>query len=37
VLSCTPPAPDFNDGVKAQVVIDAALRSAAERRWVDVS
>lgn len=36
VLNGTPPIPDFNAGFKAQEVIDAALRSAAERRWIDV-
>lgn len=33
----TKPSPDFADGVRAQEVVDAALRSHAERRWVDVS
>jgi predicted dehydrogenase len=28
--------PDFADGVAVQHVLDAALRSAAERRWVEV-
>ena len=29
--------PSFADGVKVQAVMDAALRSVDERRWVDVS
>jgi predicted dehydrogenase len=29
-------APTFHDGVRAQEVMDAVVRSAAERRWVDV-
>ena len=32
-----PPSPSFRDGVKAQEVIDAAARSSAENRWVDLS
>jgi predicted dehydrogenase len=30
------PSPDFADGVRAQLVVDAALRSHAERRWIDL-
>jgi len=29
-------APTFHDGVRAQEVMDAVVRSAAERRWVEV-
>jgi hypothetical protein len=29
-------APTFHDGVRAQEVVDAVVRSAEERRWVDV-
>jgi predicted dehydrogenase len=31
--SCTP---SFHDGARAQLVTDAAVRSAAERRWIDL-
>lgn len=31
-----PVKPDFHDGASAQRVIDAALKSYAERRWIDV-
>jgi predicted dehydrogenase len=30
------PEPDFRDGVAAQAVLEAVLRSAEERRWVTV-
>lgn len=33
----TKPSPDFADGVRAQAVVDAALRSNRERRWVEVA
>ena len=36
VLFGTSVAPTFHDGVRAQEVMDAVVRSAAERRWVDV-
>jgi predicted dehydrogenase len=29
-------APDFNDGVRNQAVLDAVARAAAEKRWVEV-
>ena len=29
-------SPSFNDGVRCQAVIDAVVKSVAERRWVDV-
>ncbi|WP_423066041.1 Gfo/Idh/MocA family protein [Devosia sp. CN2-171] len=32
----TEPAPSFDDGWRAQILVDAALLSNAERRWVDV-
>jgi predicted dehydrogenase len=32
-----PCAVTFHDGARAQAVMDAALRSAAERRWVDLA
>jgi predicted dehydrogenase len=28
--------PDFTDGLKAQAVVDAVLRSKEERRWIEV-
>ena len=28
--------PDFLDGLKAQIVADAVLRSHAERRWIEI-
>ncbi|MGQ9602219.1 MAG: Gfo/Idh/MocA family protein [Candidatus Bipolaricaulia bacterium] len=31
-----PPSPSFLDGVQAQAVLDAVLRSAEERRWVAI-
>jgi predicted dehydrogenase len=33
----TKPSPDFADGVRAQEVVDAALQSNRERRWVDIA
>jgi predicted dehydrogenase len=30
-------APSFADGVRCQAVLDAALQSARERRWVEVA
>ena len=33
----TRPSPDFADGVRAQEVVDAALQSNRERRWVDIA
>ena len=35
ILAGQPPVPSFLDGVRAQAVIDAAVRSSAEGRWVD--
>jgi predicted dehydrogenase len=32
----TPLRPDFSDGLRSQLVLDAARRAAAERRWVAV-
>jgi predicted dehydrogenase len=32
-----PCAPSFHDGARAQEVMEAAVRSAAERRWVELS
>jgi len=29
-------APDFHDGLRCQQVLDAAMRSAAEQKWVDI-
>lgn len=29
-------APSFEDGLRCQEILDAALRSAAERRWIDL-
>ncbi len=29
-------SPSFEDGVRCQQVIDAAVRSDAERRWIDL-
>ena len=37
IVEGRPASPDFRDGSRAQAVIDAVLRSAAERRWVDVA
>jgi predicted dehydrogenase len=36
IVEGRPASPDFRDGSRVQAVIDAVLRSAAERRWVDV-
>lgn len=33
----TPPSPSFADGHATQQVMDAVLRSAAERRWVEIA
>ena len=30
-----PAVPDFRDGLNAQIVADAVLRSHAERRWIE--
>ena len=37
ILAGKSPSPSFLDGVKAQEVIDAAARSNAESRWVDLA
>ena len=37
ILAGKPPSPSFLDGMKAQEVIDAAARSSAEARWVDLA
>jgi predicted dehydrogenase len=37
ILSDTKPSPGFEVGVRVQEVVDAALRSNAERRWVSVA
>jgi predicted dehydrogenase len=37
ILAGKPPSPSFLDGMKAQEVIDAATRSSAEERWVDLT
>jgi predicted dehydrogenase len=36
ILDERPCVPSFHDGARAQAVMDAALLSAAEKRWVDV-
>jgi predicted dehydrogenase len=36
ILSDTPATPGFEVGVRVQEVVDAALRSSAERRWVSM-
>ena len=36
ILDQRPCVPSFHDGAKAQAVMDAALLSAKEKRWVDV-
>jgi predicted dehydrogenase len=28
--------PNFEDGVRCQKILDAAIRSASDRRWVEV-
>jgi predicted dehydrogenase len=33
----TPAAPSFADGVKTQELIDGALRSSQQGRWIDTS
>jgi predicted dehydrogenase len=33
----TMPSPSFVDGVKCQEILDAVVKSAAEKRWVDIS
>jgi predicted dehydrogenase len=36
ILAGEPPSPSFLDGMKAQEVIDAAARSSAEGRWIEL-
>ncbi len=36
ILNQRPCAPDFHDGARAQMVIDAAVKSAESRQWVEV-
>ena len=36
ILNKRPCRPSFEDGARAQAVMDAAIRSDAEGRWVDV-
>jgi len=36
IIEGRPCSPSFYDGMRCQAVVDAILRSAAERRWVDV-
>jgi len=37
IVEGRPVVPSFYDGMRCQAVIDAVLRSTAERRWVDVA
>jgi predicted dehydrogenase len=37
IASDTMPSPSFVDGVKCQEVLDAVVKSAAEKRWVEIS
>ena len=37
IIEDRPCSPSFYDGMRCQAVVDAVLRSAAERRWVDVA
>ncbi len=37
ILADTPPSPGFDVGVRVQEVVDAALRSNAEKRWVSLA
>ena len=37
IVEDRPCSPSFYDGMRCQAVVDAVLRSAAERRWVDVA
>jgi predicted dehydrogenase len=36
IVEGRPAEPDFYDGLRAQIVVDAVLRSYAERRWVTI-
>jgi predicted dehydrogenase len=36
VATGQPPSPSFEDGLRAQLVLEAIQRSAATRSWVDV-
>ena len=36
IVNQRPCSPSFADGARAQAVMDAALASAEQRRWVDV-
>jgi NAD(P)-dependent dehydrogenase (short-subunit alcohol dehydrogenase family) len=36
IVEKRPASPSFADGVSAQMVADAALRSSTERRWIDI-
>jgi predicted dehydrogenase len=37
IVEDRPCSPSFYVGMRCQAVVDAALQSAAERRWVDVA
>jgi predicted dehydrogenase len=36
IVSSRPASPSFKDGARAQAVMEAALQSAEQRRWIDV-
>jgi len=36
IVENTPFSPDFEDGVKCQVIIEAVAQSAEKRKWINV-